>query len=221
MARKPLPLPNLLLVEGKDDEHTIYALVTHYKVPETFRVKNKEGDSNLKKDAFAYLLETLDTELDASGLENLGIVIDADEDLAKRWESLSQLLRNVGYADIPVSPTPDGTIIVQESRPTVGIWLMPDNQLPGMLEHFIEFLVPPDDILWERARNCVASIPENERPFRPQHQIKADIYTWLAWKEQPGKPLGQSITMRYFDANLPQAQTFISWIQRLFVGTKE
>ena len=211
MAKK-----NVLLVEGLDDIKVIGELLEHHKVPETFAIKQKGGDSNLKAEAFQHLLDTLDTEIDGSGLEKLGIVIDADVDLSSRWQSLSQLLLNIGYESVPKTPMPQGTIITQTDRPMVGIWLMPDNQLPGMLENFIEFLVSPNDALWERARNCVAGIPENERPFRPQHQIKAHVHTWLAWKEQPGKPLGQAIKMRYLDADLPQAQQFISWIQLLF-----
>lgn len=211
MARK-----NVLLVEGLDDIKVIGELLEYHKVPEIFAIKQKGGDSNLKQEAFQNILDTLDTEIDGSGLEKLGIVIDADTELSKRWDSLSQLLRSIGYRNVPKVPDPQGTIVKQADRPTVGIWLMPDNQLPGMLENFIEFLVPPNDTLWQRAKKCLDEIPQNEQPFRPQHKIKAQVHTWLAWKEQPGKPLGQAIKMRYLDADLPQAQQFISWIQLLF-----
>ena len=43
----------------------------------------------------------------------------------------------------PQNPQPKGTIITdfEEELPTVGIWLMPNNQKTGMLEDFIRFLV--------------------------------------------------------------------------------
>ena len=124
MAKK-----NVLLVEGLDDIKVIGELLEHHKVPETFAIKQKGGDSNLKAEAFQHLLDTLDTEIDGSGLEKLGIVIDADVDLSSRWQSLSQLLLNIGYESVPKTPMPQGTIITQTDRPMVGIWLMPDNQL--------------------------------------------------------------------------------------------
>jgi hypothetical protein len=93
---------------------------------------------------------------------------------------------------------------------------MPDNTLPGMLENFIQFLVPPDNALWPRAEECVAQIPEPERRFPPEHQIKAHVHTWLAWQEEPGTPLGLAITKRYLDADVPHAHQLMDWIRRLF-----
>ena len=42
-----------------------------------------------------------------------------------------------------------------------GVWLMPDNRLPGMLEDFVRFMVRPDDRLWPRVEDVLQSIPEN------------------------------------------------------------
>lgn len=98
----------------------------------------------------------------------------------------------------------------------VGVWLMPDNTVAGMLEHFISFLVPADDALWAKAQECVQRIPEPERRFPPNHSIKAQVHTWLAWQEEPGKPMGQAITKRYLDAEAHDAQRFMSWIRQLY-----
>jgi len=202
---------NLLLVEGKDDLHVLYALLQHHQVPERFEVKNKEGIDNL--------LNTLPTELKSSDLDNLGIVVDANTSLAGRWASLRDILLRAGDVNVPENPEPNGTMVVLQ-RPDrairVGIWLMPDNQLPGMLENFIEFLVPAGDGLWPRAGVCVEQLPEQERRFRPDHRAKANVHTWLAWQEDPGTPLGQAITKRYLDAGAPHAHLLIDWIRRLF-----
>jgi hypothetical protein len=198
----------VLLVEGKDDEHVSYAVLNHHGVPRKYRVKDKQGSSNL--------LGTLDVELLASDLEKLGIVIDADVDIAARWQSLRSILTNSGYTDVPLVPDTEGTIVIETGHPTVGIWIMPDNTLPGMLEHFVSFLVPPADRLWDRAVGCVADIPVVERLFASQHLIKAQIHTWLAWQDEPGTPLGLAITRRYLDADGPHARRFAAWINRLF-----
>lgn len=206
---------NILLVEGKDDEHVFYSLLMHHQVPDKFKVKNKEGFNNVLKEGFNNILGTLDVEIDASGLERLGIVVDADTDIASRWQSLTARLQTLGY-ELPDSPLTDGTIVKQEDRPTVGVWLMPDNTLPGMLEHFVSFLGATNDPLWQVAENCLNEISSADRRFVANHFIKAHIHTWLAWQEDPGKPLGLAITKRYFDADAHHAKQFIAWIRRLF-----
>jgi hypothetical protein len=199
----------VLLVEGKNDEHVFYSLLEFHGIPEVFRIKDKQGIDNL--------LNTLDVELLASELERLGIVIDADTDLASRWQRITNILSVSGYSRIPPSPEHTGTIITEAGRPTVGIWLMPDNDLPGMLENFVSFLIPANDSLWNRVVNCIDNVPEGERKFPVQHLIKAQLHTWLAWQNDPGAPLGLAITKRYLEADAPHARTLIEWIRRLFV----
>ena len=102
---------------------------------------------------------------------------------------------------LPDNPNPDGTIgcLQREDGSTlvVGIWIMPNNQLPGMLEDFIKFLVPADKTsLWDRAEHSVNEIPPDERLFRPIDQQKAYLATWLAWQKRPGIPLGAAIHQR-------------------------
>lgn len=196
-----------LLVEGKTDAIVFANLCEHHRIPERFRIKEKSGIETL--------LEELDVELDASGLEHLGIVIDADTDIDARWASLTARLANLGYT-LPKTPLPAGTIVFQPERPTVGIWMMPDNTLPGRLEDFVSFLGATDDALWRIAENCVQEVAAVERRFIQNHFIKAHIHTWLAWQESPGTPLGQAITKRYLDADAPYARQFIEWIKQLF-----
>jgi hypothetical protein len=112
---------------------------------------------------------------------------------------------------------PDGTIIKEDGLPNVGIWLMPDNKIPGMLEDFVSFLLPPGDLLWPVAEDILQKVVEQDCRFRPTYRIEAKIHTWLAWQKEPGKPLGQAITATYFNANAPHAQELIDWIRRLFV----
>jgi len=202
-------MPNKLLVEGKDDLFVVCSLLEHYQVPEVFKIKPKDGITNL--------LETLDVELEESELARLGILVDADQDLAARWQALIERLRRFGYTTAPQELDPLGTIIVQHDLPVVGIWVMPDNHLPGALEDFVGFLVPETETpLWERAGRIVDDIPPEERKFPPAQRSKAHMYTWLAWQEEPGKPMGTAITARYLDPDVAEAGVFIAWIRRLF-----
>jgi hypothetical protein len=128
----------------------------------------------------------------------------------------------MGYSNTPQEPEIEGTIISQPGRATVGVWIMPDNQLPGMLEDFVRLLVhEKDKALWDRAVRSVKAIPKKERMFPEIHLAKVHLHTWLAWQEEPGTPIGLAITKRYFDANLPEAQRFIAWLRRLFVEDVE
>jgi hypothetical protein len=202
---------NYLLVEGKDDMHVFYSLLEHHKMPKQFKIKEKEGIDNL--------LDTFDVELSESGLGRLGIVVDADTDLASRWLRLRDILRTSGYSAVPINPESEGTIIEESGRPIVGIWLMPDNMVSGMLEDFVSFLRPQDDLLWPMAEDIVQKVKviiEEDRRFRDVYESKAHIHTWLAWQKEPGKPLGQAITARYLDADAPHAQQLMDWIRKLF-----
>lgn len=100
--------------------------------------------------------------------------------------------------------------------PIVGIWLMPENTLPGMLEDFLHFLVPAGDNLWTLAEEVIEAVERQEQRFRPTYRSKAKMHTWLAWQEEPGKPLGQAITARYLKADAPHAQKLIAWMRNLF-----
>lgn len=160
---------NYLLVEGKDDEHVFYSLLGHHLIPECFSIKNAESIEKL--------LDRLEVELMQSDLGRLGIVVDADIDLVARWESLRNRLIKSGYSTVPLVPDPSGTIIEEEGRPVVGIWLMPDNKLPGMLENFVSFLIPPNDLLWPMAEDVLQKVMEKDRRFRESYEIKAQVHT--------------------------------------------
>jgi hypothetical protein len=199
----------LLLVEGKDDLFVICGLLKYHQLPKTFEVKDSEGVDPL--------LDRFEAEIVIASSEQLGIVIDADTDLSARWQCITSILKKAGYSALPDSPSQEGTIIRCDNKPTVGIWIMPNNSLPGMLENFIEFLVPCEDRLLQLAKDAVDNIPKEDRRFRPTHHIKAQIHTWLAWQEMPGKPLGQAITARYLDAEATHAQLLVNWMRSLFV----
>jgi hypothetical protein len=206
----------VLLLEGDTDVHFIQHLCNRAGILRT-------AFSYVDKGSDAELLDGLKTELRSSAVERLGIVLDADDDLGARWQSVTARLAALGYDDIPERPAPDGTILpgpldvtADAFGKSVGIWLMPNNQLPGMLEDFAADLIAPGDALWPVARRAVDQIPESLRRFRPSYLHKAEIHTWLAWQEEPGTPLGLAVTRSYFDSNARVALSFIGWLRRLF-----
>jgi hypothetical protein len=184
-----------LLVEGKDDLHVIKALCGRHQVVETFSVQiPAEGGPG----GIEALLESIPVRLKISSLRALGIVVDADQNL-------------------PSQPNANGFITVPGNKPKVGVWLMPNNRLPGMLENFVAHLIPDGDPLALQANTCLEKIQDQGlNRYKPVHRPKAFIHTWLAWQENPGQPMGQAITARVLNPGMPLAMTFVNWLDLLF-----
>lgn len=199
---------NVLLVEGSNDTYVTRGILKKHKLPENLiTIKEKEG--------WQGILAKLDTELDDSELENLGILIDADKNLPARWAAVSKTLTGLGYI---VPPTPDqaGTILVQSGKPRLGIWLMPDNKRAGALEDFLISLVPDPltNALWKLSEKSVDEAIFIE-PAIPR--TKAWIRTYLAWKKESGAPLGKAIEYGYLDVTKLEAVQYLDWLKNLFL----
>ncbi len=201
----------ILLVEGNDDEHVMKHVCGTRSVQ---RIDEIKPQGNVEQ-----LLENLPVRLKESDVKILGVVIDADTDLAARWQSLRDRLAEAGYRSIPADPLPDGTILDPPAGtllPRVGIWIMPNNQTKGILEDFLRFLIPEESRLFKHVQASVANIPNGERRFSQLAEPKAIVHTWLAWQKEPGKPLGTAITARYLDPDVEQVSILVSWLNRLF-----
>ena len=201
----------LLLVEGANDKHVILAIQGRRE----FRLLDK--DEIIDSLDSGRLLSGFPVRLTESDVSRLGVVMDADVDLANRWAEFRGILLSAGYVDVPQEPSGQGTIIeapVDSILPRVGIWLMPDNRSSGILEDFLRFLVPPNCGLFAHAQSVVETLPEKR--FSPLAKPKALIHTWLSWQAEPGRPLGQAITAKFLDHNVPQVDVFVGWLQRLF-----
>lgn len=209
---------NYLLVEGSEDKHVLRHLLNYHQIPQQFRVKDEyleikehEGIDNLLN------VKTLRTYLKTDEMRRFGIIVDADTNLTAR-QRVRDILQSLGYSNLPVKPNPEGIILKEEGRPVVGVWIMPNNQITGVLEDFVHFLVPADDVLWIKAKDVVGEVKaiETDRRFHPEYESKACIHTWLAWQKEPGKPMGVAIAARYLDPVAPLAQQLMNWIRQLF-----
>ena len=91
----------LLVVEGPDDKHVIWAILEQHKFEPHFTVKDEGG--------YEILHQRLSPRLKpGSDLERFGIVVDADSDINARWQSIKDVLNRAGYAGIP---DPAGTVV--------------------------------------------------------------------------------------------------------------
>jgi len=209
----------LLLVEGRDDEKVVKHLCRAHGIEVDFDMEQPS------KGGIEQLLDQVPARLKESGMEGLGVLVDADENAQSRWEQLRDRLRRAGHEGIPDSPSPTGTIVDlatldlgdEQRSVRLGIWIMPNNRLPGMIEDFLAFLVPEDDSMLPRVDRFLDELPAEPRRFPEAHRPKARIHSYLAIQKEPGKPLGLAITFRYLDARRDVVEPFVQWIKDVLV----
>ena len=207
-------MTRILLVEGRDDLH----VVLHLSRARGVCLRSDEVSSC---GGIESLLDRLRVDIINTKEGVLGIIVDADDDVAARWESIRDRLHQAGYRDIPREPERTGTVIAAPSEdstlPLIGVWIMPDNNSRGTLEDFLSFLVPsyPNNRLFEYAQHSVSGIPDDAVLFPAPARSKAVMHTWLAWQEEPGKPFGVAITKRFLDSNSSRVDDFVAWLRAL------
>lgn len=200
-----------LLVEGKNDKQVIKNLCIQNRIPVP------EIETPGKDEGVEALLAGLRDRLNAETLRTMGIIVDADQALPARWQSLKDRLRKAGYSDCPTDPLQSGWVSVSLNLPRIGVWVMPDNQLPGMLEDFVKRLIPDNDALLPYAENVLNEIErDGRRRYGNNDRPKSLIHTWLAWQKKPGMPMGLAITEHALSHDSPLAQTFVAWLKCLF-----
>lgn len=214
-------LSGRLLVEGTTDSY----FFSHLFVKRGLYEKPKDqvvpkGFGITAKGSYSEIKSGLAEELKIQHLDIIGIVVDADESLDKRWKDLRTHVQSLGYSDIPEKPDPQGSILETEGKKRLGIWLMPDNEINGILEHFIAWMVKDKDAnpVWRHVEHSINTLPKNPifPVFDEKDLAKAQLSTWLAWQKEPGHPIGLAVTKNYVNAGAESADPFIDWIKRLF-----
>ncbi len=200
----------ILLVEGIDDMRVIENICRKRDVAAPNEVKPHDGVEDL--------LRSLPIQLAAITDEGdvVAVVIDADEDVQRRWQAISNRLSDAGYENVPSAPGLSGTILDPPAGtilPTAGVWIMPNNLDTGKLEEFLMSLVPTQDTLFTHATQVVEQLPYKR--FKDEDEVKAIMHTWLAWQERPGRPYGTAIRASFLDATVPAADGLVSWLNRL------
>jgi hypothetical protein len=114
-------------VEGNDDRHVIWALCERCGIAKTFDVVDCGGIDGL--------YEAIPVRFKQSGIQAIGIIIDADTEINNRWVAVKNILSKLGFAP-PDNLPATGLILSKETGVKAGVWLMPDNKLNGMLEDF-------------------------------------------------------------------------------------
>ena len=205
---------SVLFLEGKDDCYVVANLCKHRNVRKNFELK----ECGSKDDAIRQLELAINEQ--ASTYTTVGIMIDADTDNHAAWQKVKSKIEATGrYENVPKTLPKNGlTLDAKESvHPRIGVWIMPDNQTKGMLEDFVALLADDGDQLMHEADQVLHSLEARKlNNYKPVHRAKAKIHTYLAWQDEPGKPMGQAITAHILNADSTSADSFMEWIVQLF-----
>lgn len=217
---------NLLYVEGIDDRDfhqnlckTIGLNDVEVKVITPVDVDTDSGDgwSNLINN-----LPILLKQINASSIDKLGIILDADfppdnsGGFSSRLKLVTDQLKSAGYT-VPISPNLNhGEIILHpEKLPSIGLWIMPNHKNNGMLEDFIESLILDKNqlSLLAHADKSIKNLPITlfDKKLRSS---KAKIFSWRAWQQRPGLPLNSALNKGILD--IAKASDFKDWLIKVF-----
>ncbi|MBE9048821.1 hypothetical protein IQ243_00030 [Nostocales cyanobacterium LEGE 11386] len=208
--------PKKMLVEGKDDLRVIPELIEKNGIT---WVDNKKQPIVLIEECGGYENITSDliyTELQTGRRTHLGLMVDADDHPSLRWQSI----RNACLPSIPNIPEEipqTGLIMNIPDDKKFGVWMMPDNIIQGMLETFLGYMIPQQgECLWQYACEVAREAKNQGATFKDSYIDKAEIYTWLAWQNEPGRQIHQAIKYNILNPQDAKVQGFITWFKNLY-----
>jgi len=210
-----------LIVEGKDSYVLSSILIKRgLKPPKGYENKQKFKDFVIEAGGFSRVKNVFKQALLNEENTNIGVVIDCDEEnVQELFEGLVEIIKERESINLPenLALSNEGFVHQFTENLTIGIWIMPNNENNGYLEHFLEKLIPKDDDILPFAKEKIKEL--KRQPFNVLTDIrtqKALIHTWLAWQKEPGHPIGLAVNAGYFNANSPNADAFANWFQKTF-----
>ncbi len=215
-----VPHPNRLLVEGKSEIGAIAELLEKNGVAWgedesqwPVMIEYRDGIENILTSG------VIRAQLKEEYVEVLGVVVDAEHNAASCWQRIQGECAK-DFASLPDALPENGLVVEGDCygmKKRFGVWIMPDNKSPGMLESFLGFLIPSDkELLWKHAQQATTEAKDHGATYPAAQTDKARIYAYLAWQDEPGMLFGTAISKRCLDPSSPHAQPFVEWMRRLF-----
>ena len=197
----PESKPKLLLVEGRDEELVLGALLRHLGICDV-QVQNYGGKNRL-----GYFLTTVTGEPNFDQIQSLGIVRDADDNAHSALESVQSSLQNVGLS------VPETFLDPAGNAPAVSVFIMPDNSGPGALERLCLNAWAGDP-----AMPCVDAFMQcvqDNVDMTPVAVDKARLHAFLASRETPDLRLGLAAQRGYLPWHHPAFAALSTFLRNL------
>ncbi len=209
-----VPNRSYICVEGRDDAYVVRELLKQQGIDCHIEERGKATGTVIKPfEGKQHLLQSIKIVVESSEVKSVGIVIDADDNVAATYRSVLDRLSKLGAIENQHDKVWD-LVLETGKRLKIGVWIMPDNNSDGAVEDFLRVISNDQGGLWQQVEHCFAAV-QDKQLFTPAKKQKAKICTWLAWQEEPGLPYGQAIQRNYFDTNASVAKDFIQWVRSL------
>lgn len=195
--------PNVVVVEGKEDELFFEALIEHLGL-QRVQIMGIGGKTKLRK-----RLALLRTRPRFSELVSLSVVRDANTDPCAAFQSVRDALQNASF------PVPTRPFVPSGRSPEITVIILPDGNTPGMLEDLClkALTSDPSMVCVEQYFQCLRQ--QGCPGPSPHHVSKAKIQTLLASKHEPGKRLGEAAQAGYWPWDQAAFQQLTSFFQRI------
>lgn len=203
-------ISDLLLVhEGKADIHILREL-RKYRSIEGFQSLNLKGQSNrgryFKALAFSPHFKTPVPDR-AGPVRALAVVLDAESDMAGTFAGIRGALLNAGL------PAPDESGGIAEGPLRVGVFLVPDNQSPGMIETLCLQSVDADPA-WACLDGYFQCVVDRGGAL-PTNMDKARAQAFLSTRPKPDLPVGLAAEEGYWNFGHQAFTPLAQFLQRM------
>lgn len=222
-------IPNLIIVEGYNDKSFFERVCKRYKINSNITIgtpvdyiPSSQGGFNSKQgvinslDLFLPMLEDED-----SSIKKIAIIIDSDIEGENNggFKSTIELIKNKTqeYEYSGKHEYKNGGIEIPHSDRRMNplkIWIMPNNKDDGTVENWIKNkIIDTEKDIFSHACKVVAEL--KDKKFSQNAVVKAEIATWLAWQNQPGRTVGYTLKEgnELIDVNNSEFKSFINWLK--------
>ncbi|HKI35834.1 MAG TPA: DUF3226 domain-containing protein [Gemmataceae bacterium] len=176
--------PRLLAGEG-DDEVAFFGALLAYLNIDDIQVEQYGGKQNLSR----YVRE-LRNRPGYERVVALGLTRDADTDCTAAFDHVRGALTGNQF------PAPGPLRRILDGTPRIGVFILPGNSRPGMLEDLCM-----DSVDGDPALACLTTYFEcvlRAAGRQPGNQAKARVHAWLASQTEPDRRLGEAAAKGYW-----------------------
>jgi len=201
MPLLPFKCTKLLAVEGEDEVNFFKKLLEHTGLADDVEIRKAGG-----KDSFKNLLPAFKITSGFKNIESIIIVRDADDNARAAFQSVKNVLEKNQFI------APDISACFTDGKPKIGIFILPDNNSPGMLEDLCLSTVKTHDGMTcvERFIKCTGELKD-----KPANPSKAMVQAFLATKTKIAQSLGVAAQKGYWDLESIHLKPLIEFIKQM------
>lgn len=218
---------SILLVEGRSDQELFSYICSSVGLKAKVQVappRDVGGRANNKEGVithFEILLPQLADE--NTDLNRLALIVDADHienhglGYIRTFIRIEEIVQNFGYTfDKSISRNLGGSIFKNnEGLNDIGLWIMPNNRDEGGVEQWVRSCIRNEEMeFFRKAESAVRSIAPQR--FKETQREKANLATWLALQQQPGRGPAYAFREHLVDNKKTELIKIINWLKHLY-----